>query len=144
LFGNGVTDVGHEAPIWSSLPLVKRLATYISVTSSGLPSNDVPAYHSPFLPTLPPLSPQPAAPRVPSIFLGRGLLKRSELWFLSYNLCRLFFSYELYDFTFLAVRVAFGPTEENPPLVWIFTGAVTFFCNLFGFIGFVLSIARAA
>ena len=34
---HGVTDVGHEGPLWSSLPLLKRLATYISVTSWGFP-----------------------------------------------------------------------------------------------------------
>jgi len=33
----GVTDVGHKARLWSSLPLPKRLATYISVTSTGFP-----------------------------------------------------------------------------------------------------------
>jgi len=35
-----------------------------------LPPNDVPAHHAPLFPALPPLSPQPAAPRVPSVFLG--------------------------------------------------------------------------
>jgi len=32
-----VTDVGHEAPLWTSLPLLKRLATFIGVTSTGFP-----------------------------------------------------------------------------------------------------------
>ena len=34
---HGVMDVGHEAPLWSSLLLLKRLATYISVTSTSFP-----------------------------------------------------------------------------------------------------------
>jgi len=34
---NGVTDVGPKAPLWSSLPLLKRLATFIGVTSTGFP-----------------------------------------------------------------------------------------------------------
>ena len=40
----------------------------------GLPANNVPAYHSPLLPTLPPLPWQPAAPHLQSFFLGRGLV----------------------------------------------------------------------
>jgi len=34
---HGVTDVGPEAPLWSSLPLLKRLATLIGVTSTDFP-----------------------------------------------------------------------------------------------------------
>jgi len=48
-----VPDVGHVAPLWSSLPLLKRLATYISVTSTGFPST----MFSPLLPPLPRPSP---------------------------------------------------------------------------------------
>ena len=59
---HGVTDVGHEAPLWSSLPLLKRLATYISVTSMGLP----PTMSPPTTPTTPPSSPPfPLAPPNP-------------------------------------------------------------------------------
>jgi len=31
---HGVTSVGQDAPLWSSLPLLKRLATFIGVTST--------------------------------------------------------------------------------------------------------------
>jgi len=50
---HGVTDVSHEAPLWSSLPLLKRLATYISVTSTG------------FLPTMFPPTTPPSSPPCP-------------------------------------------------------------------------------
>jgi len=46
----GLTDVGHEAPLRSSLPLLKSLSTYISVTSTGFPPTM-------FLPSMPPSSP---------------------------------------------------------------------------------------
>jgi len=57
---HGVTDVGPEAPIWSALPLLKRLATFIGVTSTGFPPSRFP-------PTTPPSSlPVPLSPlRVP-------------------------------------------------------------------------------
>jgi len=57
---HGVTDVGPEAPLWSSLPLLKRLATFIGVTSTGFPP-------SMFPPTTPPSSPpfSLSPPRVP-------------------------------------------------------------------------------
>ena len=47
---HGVTHVGPEAPLWSSLPLLKRLATFIGVTSTGFPPTMFP-------PTIPPSSP---------------------------------------------------------------------------------------
>jgi len=47
---HGVTYVGPEAPLWSSLPLLKRLATSIGVTSTGFPPSRFP-------PTTPPLLP---------------------------------------------------------------------------------------
>jgi len=47
---HGVTDVGPEVPLWSSLPLLKRLATFIGVTSTGFPPTMFP-------PTTPPSSP---------------------------------------------------------------------------------------
>ena len=33
----GVTGVGHQDPIWTTLPLLKSLASFISVTSPGFP-----------------------------------------------------------------------------------------------------------
>ena len=57
---HGVTDIGPEAPLWSSLPLLKRLATFIGVTSTGFP----PTMFPPSTPTSsPPFSLSP--PRVP-------------------------------------------------------------------------------
>jgi len=58
---HGVTDVGPEAPRWSSLPLLKRLAIFIGVTSMGFPPTM-------FAPTTPPSSPpfSLSAPRLPS------------------------------------------------------------------------------
>ena len=57
---HGVTDVGLDAPLWSSLPLLKRLATFIGVTSTGFPSTMFP-------PTTPRSSPpfSLSPPRVP-------------------------------------------------------------------------------
>ena len=57
---HGVTDVGPDAPLWSSLPLLKRLATFIGVTSTGFPPTMFP-------PTTPPSSPpfSLSPPRVP-------------------------------------------------------------------------------
>jgi len=53
---HGVTHVGHEAPLWSSLPLLKTLPTYISVTSTGFR----PTMFAP--PTPPSSSPFPLSP----------------------------------------------------------------------------------
>jgi len=57
---HGITDVGPEAPLWISLPLLKRLATFIGVTSTGFPPTMFP-------PTTPPSSPtfSLSPPRVP-------------------------------------------------------------------------------
>jgi len=57
---HGVTNVGPEAPLWSSLPLLKRLATFIGVTSTGFPPTMFP-------PITPPSSPwfSLSPPRVP-------------------------------------------------------------------------------
>jgi len=57
---HGVTDVGPDAPLWSSLPLLKRLASFIGVTSTGFPPTMFP-------PTTPPSSPpfSLSPPRVP-------------------------------------------------------------------------------
>ena len=59
---HGVTDVGHEAPLWSSLPLLKRLAAFISVTSTRFPPTMFPPTtppSSPPFPLSPPLVPAP-------------------------------------------------------------------------------------
>jgi len=57
---HGVTDVSPQAPLWSSLPLLKRLATFIGVTSTRFPPTMFP-------PTTPPSSPPFSLPppRVP-------------------------------------------------------------------------------
>jgi len=51
-----IMSVGQDAPLWSSLPLLKRLATYIGVTSTGFPSTMFPPDTPPTFPPLP-LSP---------------------------------------------------------------------------------------
>ena len=58
-----VTDVGPEAPLWSSLPLLKRLASFIGGTSTGFPPSMFPPTTAP---SSPPLSLSP--PRVPPGF----------------------------------------------------------------------------
>ena len=57
---HGVTDIGPEAPLWTSLPLLKRLATFIGFTSTGFPPTM-------FTPTTPPSSSPVflSRPRVP-------------------------------------------------------------------------------
>jgi len=59
---HGVTSVDPEAPLWTSLPLLKRLATFICVTSTGFPPTMFP-------PTTPPSSPlfSLSPPRVPPL-----------------------------------------------------------------------------
>jgi len=59
---HGVTDVGHEAPHWSSVPLLKGLAAFISVTSTGFPPTMFPPTtppSSPPFPLSPPMMPAP-------------------------------------------------------------------------------------
>jgi len=64
---HGVTDVGPEAPLWTSPPLLKRLASLIGVTSTGFPLAMYP-------PTTPPsslpfsLSPSKVPPPVFRVF----------------------------------------------------------------------------
>jgi len=64
---HGITDVGPEAPLWTSLPLLKRLATFIGVSSTGIPPTMFP-------PTTPPsslpfsLSPHRVPPLVFRVF----------------------------------------------------------------------------
>jgi len=57
---HGVTDIGPEAPLWSSLLLLKGLATFIGVTSTGFPPSMFPPTTAP---SSPPHSLSP--PRVP-------------------------------------------------------------------------------
>ena len=59
---HGVTGVGPEAPLWTSLPLLKRLATFIGVTSTGFPPMMFPPTSPPWSPVLS-FSPQCAPPR---------------------------------------------------------------------------------
>jgi len=64
---HGLTDVGHKAPIWMSLPWLKRLATFISVTSTGFPPTIFPPTTPPSSPPLP-LSPPTVPPPVFGVF----------------------------------------------------------------------------
>jgi len=59
---HGVTVIGPAASLWSSLPLLTRLATFIGVTSAGFPPTMFP-------PTTPPSSPlfSLSPPRVPAL-----------------------------------------------------------------------------
>ena len=64
-----VSSVGPDAPLWSSLPLLKRLATFISDASTGLPPSMFPPDTPPSSPPLPlsPLAVPPPAFRVFSL-----------------------------------------------------------------------------
>ena len=80
-----VTDVGPEAPLLSSLPLLKRLATFIGVTSTGFPPTMFP-------PTTPPSSPRSLShhPGCPlRLFVFFRWLRYRVVGFLSFVLCRL-------------------------------------------------------
>jgi len=57
---HGLTGVGHQDPLWTSLPLLKKLGLFISITSIGFPPTMFPPSTPPSSPPLP-LSP----PRVP-------------------------------------------------------------------------------
>jgi len=52
----GVSSLSQDTPLWSSLPLLKRLPTSISVTSTGFPTTMFPPNSPPSSPPLP-LSP---------------------------------------------------------------------------------------
>jgi len=59
----GVSSVGQDAPLWSSLPLLKRLAACIGATSTRIPPTMFPPNtppSSPLLPLSPPAIPPPA------------------------------------------------------------------------------------
>ena len=58
---HGVLSVGQDAPLWSSLPLLKRPATFIGVTSTGFPPTMFPPDTPPSSPPLP-LSPLTVPP----------------------------------------------------------------------------------
>jgi len=62
---HSVTDVGPKAPLWSSLQLLKRLASFIGVTSTGFPPTMFPPTTRP---SSTPLSLSP--PRVPPPVFG--------------------------------------------------------------------------
>jgi len=59
---HSLTDVGPEAPLWSSLPLLKRLATYISITSTGFRPTMFPPTTPPSSPPFPLSPPNPPPP----------------------------------------------------------------------------------
>jgi len=82
---HGVTDIGPEAPLWSSLPLLKRLAAFIGVTSTGFPPTMFP-------PTTPPSSPRflsrpPGCPLRSFVFFR--WLRYRVVGLLFFILCRL-------------------------------------------------------
>jgi len=97
---HGVRDVGHEAPVWSSLPLLKRLATYLSVTSTGFPPTMFP-------PTTPSSSrpslflPLSHRPLCFEYFPGPRFNKAAICGFLFCNLSRL--SFRISCITFLSL-----------------------------------------
>ena len=64
---HGVTDVSPEAPLWSSLPLLKRFATFIGVPSTGFPPTMFPPSTPPSSPPFS-LSPQRVPPPVFRVF----------------------------------------------------------------------------
>jgi len=64
---HGVSSVGQDAPLWSSLPLLKRLATFTSVTSTGFPPSMFPPDTPPSSPPLP-LSPLAVPPPTFRVF----------------------------------------------------------------------------
>jgi len=70
---HSVNCVGHQDPIWTSLPLLKSLVGFITVTSTGFPPTIFPL-------TTPPSSlrsllspPAVPPPRLSCFFVGRGL-----------------------------------------------------------------------
>jgi len=64
---HGVSSVGQHGSLWSSLPLLKRLATFISITSTGFRTSmfapDTPTSSPPL-----PLSPLPVPPAAFGVF----------------------------------------------------------------------------
>ena len=64
---HGVSSVGQGAPLWSSLPLLKRLTTFISVTSTGFPPSMFPPDTPPSSPPLPPSAPLTPSSTLPGV-----------------------------------------------------------------------------
>ena len=62
----GVTSIGQDAPLWASILLLKRFATFIGATSTVFPPTMFPPYTPPSSPPLPhlPRAVPPAAFRV--------------------------------------------------------------------------------
>jgi len=79
---HGITDVPHEAPLWSSLPQLKRLASYISVTSTGFPPTMFPPSTRPSSPPFPLSPPNPLPPVFRVFSLAEAYYECSELRFL--------------------------------------------------------------
>jgi len=67
---HGVTSLGPEAPLWTSLPLLKRLASFIGVTSTGFPPTMFPPTTPSFFPSFLSISPQGAPPGLSCFFVG--------------------------------------------------------------------------
>jgi len=67
---HGITDVGPEAPLRSSLPLPKGLAAFIAITSTGFPPTMSPPTTPPSSPPFPLSPPQAAPPGFWSFFVG--------------------------------------------------------------------------
>ena len=85
---HGVTDLGPEAPLLTSLPLLKRLTNFIGVISTG------------FSPTMFPPTTRPSSPR--SLFLPPGCPPRSFVFFrwLRYRVAGFSFLHLLWAFLF--------------------------------------------
>jgi len=83
---HALTRVGPEAPLWTFLPLLKRLATFIGITTTGFPPTMFPPTT---LPSSPPFSLSP--PRVPPrSFVFFHWLRYRVVGFLSFYLTRSF------------------------------------------------------
>jgi len=74
---HGVLSVGPDSPVWFSLLLLKRLATFIGVTSTGFPPTMFPPNTPPSSPPITPLAPSSTPPGVPCFFVSSdiGLLE---------------------------------------------------------------------
>jgi len=72
----GVTGISHEDPIWTSPPLLKRLVTFMSVTSTGFaPMIFPPSTPLSLFPPATCLSPQSSPRGISCFFVGRGFKK---------------------------------------------------------------------
>jgi len=109
---HGVTDIGPQAPLWSSLPLLKRLATFIGVTSTGFPPTMFPPTTPPSCPLFS-LSPPSVPP--PRLFVSFRWLRYKVVVFSFLYLMKAFHSKttKLLVCTFLLYE-ANGRAEEKP------------------------------